>query len=69
MLSVVLRGECLMSCLRLSAKNPQCLNWAIPETVQDITRFHTGLSWHFPSLNDQVLKIELFNAKLRFRVK
>ena len=41
-----------------------------------ITRFQTGVSWHFRSFNDDVLKIELyvpvrcavFSANLRLRV-
>jgi len=42
---------------RLSAEKPQ--QGSVPETVIAITRFHTGVSWHFRSLKDQVLKIEL----------
>ena len=31
------------------------------ETVIDITRFQSGVSWHFRSLKDQVLKIDLLS--------
>src|SRR6266404_5885212 len=43
-----------------------------PESVIAITCFQTGVSWHFRSLKDQVLKIEFsgdFSAKLRLRVR
>jgi len=42
---------------RLSAEKPQHL--VVVETVIAITRFQTRVSWHFRSLKDQVLKIEL----------
>jgi len=60
---------------RLSAKKPQHL--LVVETIIAITRFQTRVSWHFRSLKDQVLKIELavapwhtgvISAILRFRV-
>jgi len=35
-------------------RNPQAL-----ESVMAITRFQTGVSWHFSSFKDDVLKIEL----------
>jgi len=40
------------------------------ECVMAITRFQTGVSWHFRSLKDEVLKIEfyVFSANLRLRV-
>jgi len=63
---------------RLSAEKPQQLLVLVVETVIAITRFQTGVSWHFRSLKDQVLKIELFvaywqagviSAILRLRVR
>jgi len=59
----------------LSAEKPQQL--LVVETVIAITRFQTRVSWHFRSLKDQVLKIELsvahwqagvISAILRLRV-
>ena len=42
------------------------------ESVIAITRFQTGVCWHFHFLKDEVLKIELdasvFSANLRLRV-
>jgi len=35
------------------------MNCARLETVMGITGFQTGVSWHFRSLEDEVLKIEL----------
>jgi len=46
----------------LSAEKPQQLLVLVVETVIGITRFQTGVSWHFRSLKDLVLKIELFVA-------
>jgi len=60
---------------RLSAEKPQQL--LVVETVIAVTRFKTRVSWHFHSLNDQVLKIGLpvahwqagvISAILRLRV-
>jgi len=36
------------------------INCARLETLQAITRFQTGVSWHFRSFKDDVLKIELW---------
>ena len=53
MLSVVMKRVCrVASSLRLSAEKP-------PGSVMAITRFQTGVSWHFRSFKDDVLKIEL----------
>ena len=51
-----------MSRRRLSAEQPQQLLVLVVETFIGITHFQTGVSWHFRSLKDQVLKIELFVA-------
>jgi len=60
---------------RLSAEKQEQL--PVLETVIAITRFPTRVSWHFRSLKDQVLKIELslahwqasvISAILRLRV-
>jgi len=54
----VVRGKrAVASCQRLSAEKPQQL--LVVDTVIAITRFQTQVSWHFHSLKDQVLKIEL----------
>jgi len=42
---------CVASSLRISAENP-------PGSVMAITRFQGGVSWHFHSFKDDVLKIE-----------
>ena len=34
-------------------------NYARLQSAMAITRFQTGVSWHFRSFNDKVLKIEL----------
>ena len=34
-------------------------HYARPESIMVITRFQTGVSWHFRSFKDDVLKIEL----------
>jgi len=53
MLSVVMKRVChVASSLGLSAQKP-------PGSVMAITRFQTGVSWHFCSFNDVVLKMEL----------
>jgi len=53
MLSVVMKRVChVASSLRLSAEKP-------PGSVIGITRFQTGVSWHFCSFKEDVLKIEL----------
>jgi len=60
---------------RLSAEKAQQL--LVVDTLISITRFQTRVSWHFRSLKDQVMKIELsvahwqagvISAILRFRV-
>jgi len=47
------------------------MNYARLVSVMAITRFPTGLSWHFHSLKDEVLKIELedISADLRLTVR
>ena len=51
------RSRQVASRQRLSAKKPQQL--LVVETVIAITRFQTGVSWHFRSRRDQVLQIVL----------
>jgi len=34
-------------------------HYARPESIMAITGFQTGVSWHFRSFKDDVLKIEL----------
>jgi len=48
---------------RLSAEKPQQHLVLVVQTVIGITHFQTGVSWHFHSRKDQVLKIELFDAQ------
>ena len=43
---------------RLSAERPQQRSVLETMTVIGITRFQSGVSWHFRSLKDEVLKIE-----------
>jgi len=58
-----MRGKSgVTSSQRLSAEKPQQLLVLVVETVIGITGFQTGVSWHFRTLKDQVLKIELFVA-------
>jgi len=69
---VMRRVRRVASSLRLSAQKP-------PGSVIAITCFQTGVSWHFSSFNDVVLKIELwvpvlhghrvFCVNLRLRVR
>ena len=50
---VVMKKVCrVASSLRLSAEK-------LPGSVMAITRIQTGVSWHFRSFQDDVLKIEL----------
>jgi len=57
-LSVVMKRVCCVaSGLRLSAENPP--GSMLDLSVMTITRFQTGVSWHFRSFKDDVLKIEL----------
>jgi len=49
------------------ASNPKCRETTttvvlVVDTVIAITPFQTGVSWHFRSRKDQVLKMELFVA-------
>jgi len=57
-LSVVMKRVCrVASGLRLSAENPP--GSMLDLSVMTITRFQTGVGWHFRSFKDDVLKIEL----------
>ena len=52
------RAECrVVSCQRLSAEKPH--QRGMMENGIDITHIQTGVSRHFRSLKDEVLKIEL----------
>jgi len=58
MLSVVMKRESRR--VQFEAKCRETTrHYARPESIMAITRFQTGVSWHFRSFKDDVLKIEL----------